>query len=50
MDKNTMIANAVTIIGVGLCLAIAQLPAVASIAIMCATAIGCGYLTNKENK
>ena len=50
INKNTIIANGATIIGVGLCLAIAQLPAAASIAIMCATAIGCGYLTNKENK
>ena len=50
MNKNTIIANSTTIIGIGLCLAIAQLPIVPSIAIMCATAIGCGYLTNKENK
>ena len=50
MDKNTIIANGATIIGVGLCLAIAQLPAGASIAILGATAIGCGYLTNKEKK
>ena len=48
MNKNTMIANGATIIGVGLCLAIAQLPAAASIAIMCATAIGCGYLIKKD--
>ena len=50
MNKNTIIANGVTIGGIALCLAIAQLPAAASIAIMCATAVGCGYLTNKENK
>ena len=50
MNKNTIIANGATIIGVGLCLVIAQLPVVPSIAIMCATTIGCGYLTNKENK
>ena len=50
MNKNTVIANGATIIGVGLCLVIAQLPAAASIAIMCTTVVGCGYLTNKENK
>ena len=48
MNKNTVIANGTTIIGVGLCLAIAQLPAAISISIMCATAMGCAYLTNKE--
>ena len=48
MNKNTIIANGATIIGVGLCLAIAQLPTAVSIAIMCATAIGCGYLTKKD--
>ena len=50
MDKNTIIANSVTIIGVGLCLAIAQLPVSWCIGIMAATGLGCGYLTNKENK
>ena len=50
MDKNIIIANSTTIIGIGLCLAIAQLPISWSIGIMAATGIGCGYLTNKENK
>ena len=50
MNKNTIIANGATIIGVGLCLAIAQLPVSWCIGIMAATGIGCGYLTNKENK
>ena len=34
MDKNTIIANSTTIIGIGLCLAIAQLPISWSIGIM----------------
>ena len=50
MNKNTIIANSTTIIGIGLCLAIAQLPVSWCIGIMAATGIGCGYLTNKENK
>ena len=50
MNKNTIIANGVTIIGVATCLAIAQLPISWFIGIMAATGIGCGYLTNKENK
>ena len=50
MNKNTVIANGATIIGVGLCLAIAQLPLAFNIAVMAMTGIGCGYLTNKENK
>ena len=50
MDKNTIIASAVTIVGVGLCLAIAQLPVSWCIGIMAVTGLGCGYLTNKENK
>ena len=50
MSKNTKIANAATIIGVASCLAIAQTPAVFNIIIMCATVIGCIYLTNKEGK
>ena len=50
MDKNTIIANAVTIIGVATCLTIAQLPISWCIGIMAATGLGCGYLTNKENK
>ena len=50
MNKNTIIANSTTIIGIGLCLAIAQLPISWCIGIMAATGLGCGYLTNKENK
>ena len=50
MDKNTIIANSVTIRGVGLCLAIAQLPISWCGGIMAATGLGSGYLTNKENK
>ena len=50
MNKNTIIANSTTIIGIGLCLAIAQLPISWSIGIMAVTGLGCGYLTNKENK
>ena len=48
MNKNTMIANGVTIGGIGLCLAIAQLPLAATIAILGATVVGCVYLTNKD--
>ena len=48
MNKNTTIANIVTIGGVGLCLGIAQLPLIASIAILAATTAGCGYLTIKD--
>ena len=48
MNKNTMIANGVPVGGVGLCLAIAQLPLVATISILGATVAGCVYLTNKD--
>ena len=55
MDKYTVIANVVTIGGIGLCLAIAQLPfwysvatLVATISILGATVVGCVYLTNKD--
>ena len=48
MNKNTVMANVVTIGGVGLCLAIAQLPLIASVGIMAATAGGCAYLTAKD--
>ena len=47
MNRNTMIANGVTVGGVGLCLAIAQLPLVATISILGATGVGCVYLTKK---
>ena len=48
MDKNTMIANGITIGGVAICLAIAQLPLVATMSILGATVVGCLYLTNKD--
>ena len=48
MNKNTVIANGVTIGGIGLCLAIAQLPLAATISILGATVAGCVYLTNKD--
>lgn len=48
MNKNTLIANSVTIGGIALCLGIAQLPLAFNIAVMAITGIGCGYLTNKE--
>ena len=50
MNKNTMIANGVTVGGIGLCLAIAQLPLVVTISILGATVVGCVYLTKKEDK
>ena len=50
MDRNTMIANGVTVGGIGLCLAIAQLPLAATISILGATIAGCVYLTKKEDK
>ena len=48
MDKYTVMANVVTIGGIGLCLAIAQLPLVATISILGATVAGCVYLTKKD--
>ena len=48
MNRNTMIANGVTVGGIGLCLAIAQLPLVATISILGATVAGWVYLTNKD--
>ena len=48
MNKNTMIANGVTVGGIGLCLAIAQLPLVATISILGAPVVGCVYLTIKD--
>ena len=50
MDKYTVIANVVTIGGIGLCLAIAQLPFWCSVATLAATGVGCTYLTNKADK
>ena len=43
-----MIANGITIGGVAICLAIAQLPLAATISILGATVVGCLYLTNKD--
>ena len=48
MNKNTVIANGVTIGGIGLCLAIAQLPLAATISILGATVAGCVYLAKKD--
>ena len=48
MNKNTMINNGVTVGGIGVCLAIAQLPLAATISILGATVVGCVYLTNKD--
>ena len=48
MNRNTMIANGVTVGGIGLCLAIAQLSLVATISILGATVEGCVYFTNKD--
>ena len=48
MDKNTIIANIVTIGGIGACLAIAQLPFWYSVAVLVATGVGCTYLTSKD--
>lgn len=50
MDKYTAMANVVTIGGIGLCLAIAQLPFWYSVATLVATGVGCTYLTNKSDK
>ena len=48
MNRNTMIANGVTVGGIGLCLAIAQFPLAVSISVLGATVVGCVYLTNKD--
>ena len=50
MDKYTVIANVVTIGGIGLCLAIAQHTLWYSVATLVVTAVGCTYLTNKSDK
>ena len=50
MNKNTMIANGVTIGGIGLCLAIATLPAWFNILVMGSTVVGCCVLTKKDVK
>ena len=43
-----MIANGLTVGGIGFCLAIAQLPLAATISILGATVVACVYLTNKD--
>ena len=48
MNKNTMIANGVTVGGVAICLAIAQFPLAVSISVLGATVVGCVYLTKKD--
>ena len=48
MNKNTIIANIVTIGGIGTCLAIAQLPFWYSVATLVVTGVGCTYLTSKD--
>ena len=48
MNRNTMIANGVTVGGIGLCLAIAKLTLEATIKILGATVVGCVYLTKKD--
>lgn len=48
MDKYTVIANTVTIGGIGLCLAMAQLPFWYSVAVLVATGVGCACLTSKD--
>ena len=48
MDKNTIIANVVTVGGIGLCLAIAALPVWFSALVMVSTVLGCRYLSKKD--
>ena len=48
MNKNTIIANGVTVGGIGLCLAIPRLHLLVTISILGATVVGCVYLTNKD--
>ena len=48
MNKNTMIANGVTVGGIGLCLAIAALPVWFSVLVMVSTVVGCHYLSKKD--
>ena len=50
MSKNTIIADAVTICGIATCTAIAGFSLPVSIGIIAATALGCGYLSVKEEK
>ena len=48
MNKNTMIANGVTVGGIGLCLAIAQFPLIPTVGILTCTVTCCIYLTKKD--
>ena len=48
MNKNTMIANIVTIGGIGPCVAIAALPVWFSLLVMGVTVAGSVYLTKKD--
>ena len=48
MNKNTMIANGVTVGGIGLCLSIAHFPLLLIILILEATVAVCVYLTKKD--
>ena len=50
MTKNTVIADIVTIAGVTACTAIAGFSLPISLGIIAATAVGCGYLSAKEEK
>ena len=50
MNKNTGIANGVTILGVTGMLIIAGFSLPVSLAILGATTVGCGYLTVKQDK
>ena len=48
MNRNTVIANGVTIGGIGLCLAIAQFPLIPTVGILTSTVACCIYLTKKD--
>nr|DAD86475.1 MAG TPA: hypothetical protein [Siphoviridae sp. ctsBB38]DAF99152.1 MAG TPA: hypothetical protein [Siphoviridae sp. ctOxh11] len=50
MSKNTIIADAVTMGGITACTVIAGFSLPISLGIIIATALGCGYLTYKEEK
>lgn len=50
MSKNTIIADAATILGITACTAIAGFSLPVSLGIIVATAVGCGYLSVKEEK
>lgn len=48
--NNTEMANLITIGGVSLALGIAGMPLSISLIILGTTVLGCGYLTDRENK